>query len=117
MLEAILGRLSHLGLVLRSSARGGEIGRSRPSNPGGTAWRLHSMLIDTMLDLAGLDYDAVARRLSLQPVLPGPWPQTGIKQTFPCGESRTCSSGRSAAGSTTSSSRPGSTIRSTSRSA
>ena len=43
------------------------------------------MLIDTILDLAGLDYDAVDRRLSLRPVLPGPWPQTGIKQAFPCG--------------------------------
>ena len=44
------------------------------------------MLIDTMLDLAGLDYDAVDHRLALRPVLPGPWPQTGIKQSFPCGD-------------------------------
>ena len=29
------------------------------------------MLIDTMLDLAGLEYDAVDRRMTLQPVLPG----------------------------------------------
>ncbi len=52
---------------------------------GGTAWRLHSMLIETILDLAGLDYDAVDRRLRLRPVLPGSWPQTGIKQAFACG--------------------------------
>ena len=39
-----------------------------------------------MLDLAGLDYEAVDRRLTLRPVLPGPWPQTGMKQIFPCGE-------------------------------
>jgi glucoamylase len=85
MFETILGRLSHLGLALRSSWRGGEpAGRAVAS--GGTAWRLHSLLIDTMLDLAGVDYDAVARRLRLNPVLPGPWPQTGIKQTFLCGE-------------------------------
>ena len=44
------------------------------------------MLIDTVLDLAGLDYDAVEHRLILRPVLPGPWPQTGIKQSFPCGD-------------------------------
>jgi hypothetical protein len=85
MLEAILGRLSQLGLVLRSSGRGSESAR-RVSNPGGTAWRLHAMLIDTMLDVAGLDYDAVDRRLTLTPVLPGPWPQTGITQPLPCGD-------------------------------
>jgi glucoamylase len=85
MFDAILGRLSHLGLALRSPGRGGD-STVRALNTGGTAWRLHSLLIDTMLDLAGLDYDAVARRLRLEPVLPGPWPQTGIKQTFPCGE-------------------------------
>ena len=44
------------------------------------------MLIDTILDLAGVDYDAVDHRLLLRPVLPGPWPQTGIKQSFPCGD-------------------------------
>ena len=82
MLEAILGRLSHLGLS--SGRRPAAANRpAAPSNSGGTAWRLHAMLIDTMLDLAGLDYDAVDRRLSLRPVLPGPWPQTGIKQIVP----------------------------------
>lgn len=44
------------------------------------------MLINTMLDLGGLEYDAVDRRLTLQPVLPGTWPQTGISRSFPCGE-------------------------------
>lgn len=83
--EAVLGRLSQLGLALRSAPKGGEPG-GRTLGSGGTAWRLHAMLIDTMLDLAGLDYDAGARRLGLQPVLPGPWPQTGIKQAFGCGE-------------------------------
>jgi GH15 family glucan-1,4-alpha-glucosidase len=85
MFEAVLGRLSNLGLGLRSSARGGDSG-GRAASSGGAAWRLHSMLIDAMLDLAGLDYDAVVRSLRLQPVLPGPWPQTGIKQIFACGE-------------------------------
>ncbi len=44
------------------------------------------MLIETLLDLAGLDYDAVDDRLSLRPVLPGSWPQTGNKRSFACGE-------------------------------
>jgi len=85
MLEAILSRLSQLGMVLRSTGRGMASAR-RVANPGGTAWRLHAMLIDTMLDLTGLDYDAVDRRLTLRPTLPGPWPQTGIRQILPCGE-------------------------------
>ena len=85
MLEAILGRVSQLGLSLRSSGRGYEPARG-VANPGGTAWRLHAMLIETMLDLAGLEYDAVARKLTLTPILPGLWPQTGIQQTLPCGE-------------------------------
>ena len=44
------------------------------------------MLIDTILDLAGVDYDAIDRKLFVRPILPGQWPQTGIKQSFPCGE-------------------------------
>ena len=55
------------------SALGGP--RNRIGPPGREPWRnrlgLHAMLIDTMLDFAGLDYDAVDRRLDLGPVLPG----------------------------------------------
>ncbi|MFI5455136.1 MAG: glycosyl hydrolase [Isosphaerales bacterium] len=85
MLEGILSRVSELGLVLLSTGRGPESARRVP-NQTGTAWGLHAMLIDTMLDFAGLDYDAVDHRLSLRPVLPGAWPQTGIKQSLACGE-------------------------------
>jgi hypothetical protein len=85
MLDAIVGRLSNLGLVLRTTGRGTESAR-RVSNPGGTAWRLHAMLIDAMLDLAGLDYDAVDRRLRVSPVRPPSWERVGIKQALPCGE-------------------------------
>jgi glucoamylase len=85
MLEGILGRLSQLGLTLRSPGRSMESAR-QVSNPGGTGWRLHSMLIDTILDLAGMDYDAIDRKLFVRPILPGQWPLTGIKQAFPCGD-------------------------------
>jgi glucoamylase len=85
MLEAILGRISQLGLTLRAPGRGMESARN-VANPGGMGWRLHGMLIETMMDLAGLEYDAVARRIILRPVLPGQWPQTGVKQALPCGE-------------------------------
>ena len=43
------------------------------------------MLIEAMLDLAGLDYDAPDRRLTLQPALPASWPHIGLSQTFACG--------------------------------
>jgi glucoamylase len=85
MLEAIFSRLSPLGLSLRSGGRGGDSTRL-VSNSGGTAWRLHAMLVNTILDLAGVEYDAVDHRLVLRPVLPGQWPQTGMKQSFPCGD-------------------------------
>ncbi len=85
MLESILGRLSQLGLSLRSAGRSTESARL-VSNPGGTAWRLHAMLIDTILDLAGVDYDAVDHVLRLAARSAGLMAQTGIKQTFPCGD-------------------------------
>jgi hypothetical protein len=85
MIEAILNRMSPLGLTLRPTGRGPESARV-VANPGGNAWRLHAMLINAMLDLGGLEYDAVDRRLTLQPILPTPWPQTGISRSFPCGK-------------------------------
>jgi hypothetical protein len=84
LIEAIISRLSSLGLVLRPTGRGPESARV-VANPGGNAWRLHAMLIETLLDAGGLEYDAVERKLLLQPVLPGHWAQTGISREFPCG--------------------------------
>jgi hypothetical protein len=84
LIEAIISRLSSLGLVLRPTGRGPDSARV-VANPGGTAWRLHAMLIESLLDLGGLEYDAVDRKLLLQPVLPGPWAQTGISREFACG--------------------------------
>ncbi len=84
-LDGILGRLSQLGLTLRPITRGWE-STLGVAIPGGTSARLHSMLIETLLDFAGIDYDAVDRRLLLRPVLPSQWPRIGSKQTLPCGE-------------------------------
>ncbi len=85
MVEAIMSRLSPLGLNLRPTGRGPESARV-VANPGGNAWRLHAMLIETLLDVGGLEYDAVERKLVLQPVLPGSWAQTGISREFDCGK-------------------------------
>jgi hypothetical protein len=84
MIDALLGRMGPLGLSLRAGGRGGEP-VSIAASPGGTAWGVHAMLIETMLDLAGLDYDAVDRRITLSPTLPVSWANTGSSSRFPCG--------------------------------
>jgi hypothetical protein len=85
MLDAILSRMSPLGLVLRPTGRGPESARVVP-NPGGNAWRLHAMLIDVILDLGGFEHDVIDRKVTLEPVLPTNWTQTGISRTLPCGK-------------------------------
>jgi hypothetical protein len=84
MLDGILARLGSLGLTVRPAARPSEIPRYSPGASG--VWELHAMLIETMLDLAGLDYSAPARRVRLSPTLPGAWPSIGLGHKFPCGE-------------------------------
>ena len=85
MIDALLSRLGPLGLLLRAVGRGQESARIA-TTPGGLAWGLHAMMIETMLDLAGLEYDAVDRRLKVRPVLAGSWPQTGVSRKFACGD-------------------------------
>ncbi|MDB5351871.1 MAG: glycosyl hydrolase, glucoamylase [Planctomycetota bacterium] len=84
MLDDVLGRLGPLGLALK-----GQIGGDGPSEaprPAPGVWGLHAMLIDTMLDLAGFDYDAAEERLNLSTALPPAWPQIGLSSQFRCGE-------------------------------
>jgi glucoamylase len=85
MLDGIVNRISQLGLMLRAQIRGADPGRPAGS-AGGAARKLYAMLIDTMLDLAGVDYDAPSATLLLRPVLLGQWAHTGIKQSFVCGD-------------------------------
>ena len=85
MLEGILGRLHPLGLTLRPTLRLTEIPRTYFGIAGGV-WGLHAMLVETMLDFAGLDYSALDRRLTLEPTLASSWPYIGLSQTFGCGE-------------------------------
>ena len=85
ILDALLARLGPLGLSLRAAPRGGELGRPGLGATTGV-WGLQSMLIETMLDLAGLDYDAPDRRLTLDPTLPGTWPHVGLSHKLPCGD-------------------------------
>ena len=85
MLDGILGRLFPLGLMLRQSLRAHDAPRFTAGAASGV-WGLHAMLVETLLDFAGIDFDALDRRLSLRPALPGSWPHIGLAQTFECGD-------------------------------
>jgi GH15 family glucan-1,4-alpha-glucosidase len=86
MLDGVLGRLLPLGLSIRTASRAGESVARLASGTSTGVWTLHSMLIETMLDFAGLECDVPARRVSLAPALPTAWAHTGLSQSFPCGE-------------------------------
>jgi len=84
LLDNILGRLGPLGLSLRPNGRHGEDPGQRPNVAPGV-WGLHAGLVEAVLDLAGLDYDAPARRIILEPALPPAWASIGISQPLACG--------------------------------
>jgi hypothetical protein len=48
-------------------------------------WGLHGVLIEALLDLAGLDEDAPGRAVSIAPVLPPDWPHLGQRAVLSCG--------------------------------
>jgi hypothetical protein len=86
MLEAVISRLLPLGLSMRTAPRAVEQSVRFVSGTNSGAWTLHAMLVETILDLGGLDYETVDSVLTLDPVLPVAWPHTGLTQVFPCGE-------------------------------
>lgn len=86
MLDGVLGRLLPLGLAMRNAPRSGDPTARLVSGTSSGAWSLHSMLVETLLDFAGLDYQALDRVATLDPALPSAWPQTGQTQVFACGE-------------------------------
>ena len=86
MLDAVLARLLPLGLSVRVASRASDQTLRGASATTSGAWRLHAMLVETLLDFGGLEYEGLTRTLSLDPVLPGPWPHTGQSQNFKCGD-------------------------------
>ena len=86
MLDDVLGRLLPLGLAMRVAGRTSDPTARLASGISSGAWGLHAMLAEAMLDFAGLDYQAVGRRVTLDPALPAAWPQTGLTQVLDCGE-------------------------------
>lgn len=85
MLDAVINRLCPLGLSIRLPARRGD-GLSPAPRPGGGVWGLHAMLIESLLDFAGLDYDAAANAFLFEPAFPADWPSIGFEQPFSKGK-------------------------------
>ena len=84
MLDAILARLSQPRPGPAHPGRGMESAR-QVANPGGTGWRLHGMLIETMMDWpVSITTPSTAGSPCVR-FCPGHWPQTGIKHSFACG--------------------------------
>jgi len=86
MLDTVISRLLPLGLSMRTAPRSNDQAVRFVSGTNSSVWGLHSMLMETVLDFAGLEYEALDRRLTYDPALPSAWPHTGLTQTFPCGE-------------------------------
>ncbi len=86
MLDTVIGRLLPLGLSMRTAPRSNDQTVRFVSGTNSGVWGLHAMLNETILDFAGLDYEAHDRTLTLDPALPSAWPHTGLTQTFACGE-------------------------------
>ena len=85
ILDSLLSRLGSLGLTVRSTTRPSEAPRFGQVTTSGV-WELHAMLIETMLDLAGLDYSVPSRTVRLRPALANSWPAIGLGQKLVCGE-------------------------------
>lgn len=84
LMDAMIERLSPLGNSIWTGARIGDSGADSSRSLQGV-WTLHGALIETMLDLAGLEHDGIQGVLRLRPVLPPRWPIIGLTQNFACG--------------------------------
>jgi hypothetical protein len=85
MLDGILARLGRSGWRSGPQPRSGDFPRFSPSSASGV-WELHAMLIETTLDLGGIDYRAPSRTLHVRPALPGSWPSIGLGLKIPGGD-------------------------------
>ncbi len=84
LIDGILQHLGPLGLSLRIAGRLSDETSPRTLTMD-SVWGLHAMLIESLLDLAGLDYDVPAKRLTLRPALPPAWQQAGLERPLRCG--------------------------------
>lgn len=84
-LDAMIERLSPLGNSVWAGRRTEDYSVVSARWLHGV-WGVHGSLVETILDLAGLEYDALERKIILRPALPPRWPILGLSQRFACGE-------------------------------
>ncbi len=85
LLNDVITRLGSLGLSLNLNTRHGSAASEMPrSSPG--VWGLHAMLIETLLDIGGVDHIASEDLLLLRPVMPLEWPHVGLDVPLSVGQ-------------------------------
>jgi hypothetical protein len=84
LLDDLLGHIGPLGLSLALPISGVESQDGAFPAPG--VWDLHGMVIEVLMDVAGLDFDAAENRIILEPALAASWPMIGISHELLCGD-------------------------------
>lgn len=84
-LDAMIERLSPLGNTVWAGKRTEDHSVVSARWLHGV-WGVHGSLVETILDLAGLEHDALEKKIILRPALPPRWPILGLSQRFGCGE-------------------------------
>ncbi|MFM7316181.1 MAG: hypothetical protein ACKO5E_04490, partial [bacterium] len=85
LLEEVTELLGPLGMGILTGA-GQSIEKKPMMIPG--VWSLHLQVIELFTELGGLQYDALARRLTMRPCLPDSLPAFGMRSSFPFGDFR-----------------------------
>ncbi len=82
LLHEVIDRLGPLGLSIESIGQANS-DKSQRILPG--VWSLHLQIIEFMTELGGLEYDALAQRLSFMPIMPWTFPSIGARINLPHG--------------------------------
>ena len=82
LLHEVIDRLGPLGLSIESIGQANS-DKSQRILPG--VWSLHLQIIEFMTELGGLEYDALAQRLSFMPIMPWTLPSIGARINLPHG--------------------------------
>ena len=82
LLHEVIDRLGPLGLSIESISQTSSE-KSQRMLPG--VWSLHLQIMEFMTELGGLEYDAIAKRLTFLPIMPWTLPSLGARIHLPQG--------------------------------
>ena len=83
LIDEVITRLGTLGISFNFSPNSRQATHSSHQIP--RVCHLHVPMLEALMDLAGLDFDASTSTLILEPALPPAWPEIGMEQEMPCG--------------------------------